>query len=291
MKEQNLNEQTKFIPIIQGSNVIQLIINDETLDLKEQIDLKEFTEKLLPLLQKLEKYINLEGISVPNTSKFIVTKVWNQDKLEQFISSLTLIQQEILWIVFQKKRIERSKLLKEFNKIIIPKISIKKFAAEVAGMTRKWNQKKYEPLFLIQRDEYVFNHKFSTIIPYAVKQIACIELGWTIESIFQKYELSFGERQIINDEEGMAFIFNYDKIIKEQEDAMLSFRLLNNDPPIDDRKPLINFNPKLEEIKNVLIVGLKKNGYKIIESKIIETDTETVYIRVKKIFKFDILLG
>lgn len=291
MKEQNLNEQTKFLPIIQGSKVIQLIINDETLDLKEQIDLKEFTEELLPLLQKLEKYINLESISVPKTSKFIVTKVWNQDKLEQFMSGLTLIQQEILWIVFQKKRIERSRLLKEFNKIMAPKISIKKFAAEVAGMTRKWNQKKYEPLLLIQRDEYVFNHKFSTIILNAVKRIACIELGWIIESIFQKYELSFGERQIINDEEGMAFIFNYDKIIKDQEDAMLSFRLLDNDPQIDDRKPLTNYNPKLEEIKNVLIVGLKKNDYKIIESKIIETDTETVYIRAKKIFEFDILLG
>ncbi len=291
MKEKNLNEQTKFLPIIQGSKVIQLIINDETLDLKEQIDLKEFTEGLLPLLQKLEKYINLESISVPNTPKFIVTKVWDQDKLEQFISSLTLIQQEILWIVFQKKRIERSRLLEEFNKIMTPKISIKKFAAEVAGMTRKWNQKKYEPLLLIQRDDYVFNHKFSTIILNTVKGIACIELGWTIERIFQKYELSFGDRQISNEEEGMAIVFNYDKIIKEQEDAMLGFRLLDNDPPIDDRKPLTNYNPKLEEIKNDLIVGLKKNGYKIIESKIIETDAETVYIRTKKIFEFDILFG
>lgn len=293
MKEQNFNDQTKFMPIIQGSEVIQLKIDGETLDLKEKISLKEFAEELLPLLQKLEKYITLEHISVSEDQKSNINRSWDEETLGYFIDDLTYIQQAILWLVLQKKKIKRINLIEELNKNVQDNISIKKFAAEVAGMTRKWNQENFEPLITIKGNEYRFNQKYIELIIEAIKPVAYTELESTIDSILEKYDLNFGHKRIADNDGWMKFVFNYEKIVKDYDDAMLSFSILDRNY-VDNHEPKINCNQNLIKVKKSLLDGLENHDYTINESKIInieEEEREIIYLKATKEFTFVIYLG
>jgi len=293
LKEQNFNDQTKFMPIIQGSEVIQLKIDGETLDLKEKISLKEFAEELLPLLQKLEKYITLEHISVSEDQKSNINRSWDEETLGYFIDDLTYIQQAILWLVLQKKKIKRINLIEELNKNVQDNISIKKFAAEVAGMTRKWNQENFEPLITIKGNEYRFNQKYIELIIEAIKPVAYTELESTIDSILEKYDLNFGHKRIADNDGWMKFVFNYEKIVKDYDDAMLSFSILDRNY-VDNHEPKINCNQNLIKVKKSLLDGLENHDYTINESKIInieEEEREIIYLKATKEFTFVIYLG
>ena len=293
MKEQNFNGQTKFMPIIQGSEVMQLKVNGETLDLKEKISIKEFAEELLPLLQKLEKYINLEHIAVSKGTKSSIHQSWDEEKLEYFIDNLTYIQQVILWLVLQKKKITRINLIEELNKSIQDNISIKKFAAEVAGMTRKWNQENYEPLITIKANEYRFNQKYIELIIEAIKPVAYTDLESIIDSILEKYDLNFGHKRIADNDAWMKLAFNYEKIVKDYDDAMLSFSIFDRNY-VDNREPIINCNQNLIKVKNSLLERLENHGYIINESKIINIEgdgREIIYIKTTKELTFGIYFG
>lgn len=161
-KEVESSKKTTFIPVIQDTNVIQLSINGKKVNLKREISLNDFTEKFLPLLEQLENYIDLQNFaSSKNLENVIAKDNWDVDSFRNYWIGLMDVQKEIIRILFEDKEIMREQLVNQlvknqhFEKID----GTKKLGAIVAGMTRKWNNLNFEPIFVINNNKYFFNEK------------------------------------------------------------------------------------------------------------------------------------
>lgn len=159
--QNKIAKQFVFVPIIQDSIVKKLNINNRVLVLKREISLKEFTDSLMPLLNKLEEFIDLDLFTIESNQNIqIVRRDWNKNSFESFWNSISYKQKEIIKISYSKDKILR----KDLVQILVKKEILgnqdgvnKRLAGIVAGMTRKWNLMKLKPIFLIYGDHYVFN--------------------------------------------------------------------------------------------------------------------------------------
>ncbi|MFX1338362.1 MAG: hypothetical protein ACFFDK_07120 [Promethearchaeota archaeon] len=156
-----------FVPVIQGSDVIELKINGELLPLRTKVSFEKFSQKLMPLLLELQKFIDLENLTLKkktkNRSSRVFSEPWDKDSLYSFWSALNEKQKEFVKIVYENEEISRNNLIKDLIKenILIkddPKLK-NNLAGLSAGLSRKWNNLKLEPLWNIIKNKYVMNQK------------------------------------------------------------------------------------------------------------------------------------
>jgi hypothetical protein len=164
----NRNEKnlTTFTPIIKGTNVVALKINNKDFLMKGPIEIKEFFEKLLPSMQKIDKYFDFDQVTITSKENQIKTK-WNFNIFQLFWSDLSEIQKKLIEIVFVEKKILRGDLIsKLFNDTENSKNTgfNKKLAGISASITRKWNRKKMTPIWNIRRNYYEINVELYPII-------------------------------------------------------------------------------------------------------------------------------
>jgi hypothetical protein len=167
-EDNDLNEKKRvFIPIIQGSDVIELKINGGILPLENKISFEKFSQKLMPLLFELQKFVDLEKFTFKKKTKGrsarVFSRPWDKDSFFSFWTALNEKQKEFVKIVYENEEISRENLIKDLikEKILIkddPKLK-NYFAGLSAGLTRKWNNLELEPLWTIRKDKYVLNQK------------------------------------------------------------------------------------------------------------------------------------
>lgn len=172
--EELIDAEITYIPIIQGDKVIKININGGTLPLKRQITFKEFTEELMPLLMGLKKFLNLQVLTVGESSKskskrkIKFRRPWNQDDWASFWYNLNEKQQEFVKIVYENEEIAREHLIKDLIKkgmINEGEGVIHDFAGISAGLSRKINMQELEPLWQISSQGiYVMNNKVLSIL-------------------------------------------------------------------------------------------------------------------------------
>lgn len=174
IKKDDFSSKTTFIPVIQNTNVIQLSVNCKKLNLRREISLKDFTEKLLPLLEDLENYIDLQNFTSSQRLNNIISKeIWDEDSFKNFWNGLIDIQKEIIRILFENKVVSREKLVAQLiNNQYFKKVDgAKKLGAIVAGMTRKWNNLNFKPIFVINNKKYFFNDKLKDKISILLEEL------------------------------------------------------------------------------------------------------------------------
>jgi len=156
-----------FIPIIQGSDIIELKINGGTLPLRGKVPFEDFSQKLMPLLFELQNFVDLENITFKKKTKGRSSRIfsgpWDDDSFYSFWSALNEKQKEFVKIVYENEEISRENLIKDLikEKVLIkddPKLK-NYFAGLSAGLTRKWNNLELEPIWSIKKDKYVMNKK------------------------------------------------------------------------------------------------------------------------------------
>lgn len=156
-----------FIPIIQGSDVIELKINGGTLPLRGKVPFEDFSQKLMPLLFELQNFVDLENFTLKKKAKGRASRIfsgpWDEDSFFSFWSALNEKQKEFVKIVYENEEISRENLIKDLikEKVLIkddPKLK-NYFAGLSAGLTRKWNNLELEPIWSIKKDKYVMNQK------------------------------------------------------------------------------------------------------------------------------------
>lgn len=156
-----------FIPIIQGSDVIELKINGGTLPLRGKVPFEDFSQKLMPLLFELQNFVDLENFTLKKKTKGRSSRIfsgpWDVDSFYSFWSALNEKQKEFVKIVYENEEISRENLIKDLikEKVLIkddPKLK-NYFAGLSAGLTRKWNNLELEPIWSIKKDKYVMNQK------------------------------------------------------------------------------------------------------------------------------------
>jgi len=168
-QEDDILEDKKrvFIPIIQGSDVIELKINGSVLPLKAKVPFEKFSQKLMPILFELQKFIDLENFTLKKKGKGprarIFSEPWDDDSFYSFWSGLNEKQKEFVKIVYENEEISRENLIKDLikEKMLIkddPKLK-NNLAGLSAGLSRKWNNLELEPLWTIKKDKYVMNQK------------------------------------------------------------------------------------------------------------------------------------
>jgi len=165
-KNQEENEVTTFTPVIQGTDVIALKINDRDFLMREIIDVKNFFEELLPLFQRIDNYFDFDQITSISNDKD-TKSIWNFKTLKIFWLDLSEIQKRLLEIIFAEKKILRKDLVSKLFRNSENSESIgfnKKLAGISASITRKWNQKKLTPLWIIRRNYYEINIELYPII-------------------------------------------------------------------------------------------------------------------------------
>ena len=169
VEDDDLNEEKKriFIPIIQGSDVIELKINGGILPLKSKVKFEKFSQKLMPLLFELQKFIELENLTLKKrgkrSSSRLFSEPWDKDSFYSFWSALNDKQKEFVKIVYENEEISRDNLIKDLikEKMLIkddPKLK-NNLAGLSAGLSRKWNNLELEPLWTIKKDKYVMNQR------------------------------------------------------------------------------------------------------------------------------------
>ncbi|TFG26054.1 MAG: hypothetical protein EU532_10815 [Promethearchaeota archaeon] len=164
-EELDNKNQRIIIPIIQGSNVIELKINGGTLPLKKKVPFKKFSHKLMPLLLELQTFIDLEKLTLKKKTKGRKTRIysgsWDKDSFHSFWSDLNPKQKEFVHIIYENEEISREHLIEDLIKKNIfekdDKKLINNFAGLSAGLTRKWNNLELEPLWNIKNDKYIMN--------------------------------------------------------------------------------------------------------------------------------------
>ena len=156
-----------FIPIIQGSDIIELKINGGTLPLRGKVPFEDFSQKLMPLLFELQNFVDLENFTFKKKTKGRSSRIfsgpWDEDSFYSFWSALNEKQKEFVKIVYENEEISRENLIKDLikEKVLIkddPKLK-NYFAGLSAGLTRKWNNLELEPIWSIKKDKYVMNQK------------------------------------------------------------------------------------------------------------------------------------
>ncbi len=169
LKDDDLIEEKKrvFIPIIKGSDVIELKINGGLLPLKSKLKFEIFSQKLMPLLFELQNFIELENLTLKKRGKRRSTRIfsepWDKDSFYSFWSALNEKQKEFVKIIYENEEISRKNLIKDLikEKMLVkddPKLK-NNLAGLSAGLSRKWNNLELEPLWTIQKDKYVINKK------------------------------------------------------------------------------------------------------------------------------------
>ena len=161
MVNKEVDDKIVFSPKIINNFVISLKINDIEVNLRENIELQEFSNKLLPLLSKLNKYFKIEDLINMRSKSSLQRIEWNINNLEQFWSKLNIKQEKLVKIIYSNHDISRLKLVNqifEINDNEETKIYVKKLAGISASVTRRWNNNNLQPIWKINRDKYVFNN-------------------------------------------------------------------------------------------------------------------------------------
>jgi len=167
--DNHLIEEKKrvFIPIIQGSDVIELKINGNIVPLRAKVPFEKFSQKLMPLLLEIQNFIDLENLTLKKKTKSRTSRTfsepWDKDSFYSFWSALNEKQKEFVKIVYENEEISRDNLIKDLiEENVLPKDDPKlknNLAGLSAGLSRKWNKLKLEPLWNIRKDKYIMNQK------------------------------------------------------------------------------------------------------------------------------------
>lgn len=160
-----------LMPILQGQNVIEIQINGNTLPLLKPVDYKEFYEELLPMLIKLQGYINLTHL-ITNTSKrpknHIVRRPWTTRLFKDFWEDISEKYQTLIKIVYENEELERVDLMNDLvkAKILVKDANIlKNFSGIAAGLSRKINNKGFEMLWKVNSEgTYILKEDIKDII-------------------------------------------------------------------------------------------------------------------------------
>ncbi len=167
MDNENKENQTIYTPIIIDNNVVKLKINNREITLKNKLPIQIFTTTILPLLNELNKYFELEIFSMnENVSE------WRDDEINDFLIQLPESQVEIIKFIVQHQKISREDLAKKLSDKGILENSQeinKKLAGIVAGLSRKINNLGKEQIFNISHNFYYINTKLSQKISSILK--------------------------------------------------------------------------------------------------------------------------
>ncbi len=162
------DSNTIFIPIILGSEVIQLNINEKSIPLKRKISLQDFTDKLIPLLTELDKFIDFNYLTFKSEGlSEIFKRDWDENSLKKFWNNFSDKQKMIIKLIFLNKKISREKLIEmliEKNHLRSESDPKKQLAGVVAGMTRKWNSQRFKPIFFIKNNLYISNLEINDLL-------------------------------------------------------------------------------------------------------------------------------
>lgn len=164
-----------FIPIIKGAKVIELNINGGKLPLKESISFNEFTEKLMPILIDLSKYVDVSIFATKKKkSAPIITKKWDEKSLKSYLKDLNERQIQFIKIISENEEIPREELIEELVKVHVLENddSLKSmFNGLSAGFSRKWNSQGFEPLWSIKKDLYIVNPDIADLLKNNLEEL------------------------------------------------------------------------------------------------------------------------
>lgn len=170
VKKEESNSKAIIVPIIKGMEVIKITINGGPIPLKRNINFKEFTEKLLPLLMDLENFLELSQITIHQTKEKLKPVIYEEEKaypnqwdistIKSFWFDLDDKQREFVKIVYDNEELEREHLTDDLvRRNVLPNDDTKKYklAGISAALSRKWNSLQLQPLWIIKKGKYIMN--------------------------------------------------------------------------------------------------------------------------------------
>ena len=171
-KIENEVQLPTFTPVIKGSEVVALKINDRDFLMKKNVAVQVFFEELLPLFQKIDEFFDFNQITQLSTKKDAKNK-WTMNELQKFWSDLSEVQKKIINIIYLEKKISRKNLILKLFDIQDIKENYgynKKLAGISASITRKWNKINFAPIWNIKRNFYELNSDLTSLIKNILKK-------------------------------------------------------------------------------------------------------------------------